>query len=61
MPPRAGTVRRERCRGVNEHGEVRRVERTERTVDRDANQALWARFADVQGRYLRMRDGLADL
>jgi DNA-binding protein YbaB len=37
------------------------VERTERTVDRDANQALWARFADVQGRYLRMRDGLADL
>jgi DNA-binding protein YbaB len=37
------------------------VERTERTADRDANQALWARFADVQGQYQRMRDGLADL
>jgi DNA-binding protein YbaB len=37
------------------------VERTERTVDRDANQALWASFADVQGRYLRMRDGLTGL
>ena len=33
----------------------------ERAVDRDANQALWARFAEVQGQYERMRDGLGDL
>lgn len=32
-----------------------------RSVDRDANQALWSRFAEVQGQYERMRGGLADL
>jgi DNA-binding protein YbaB len=33
----------------------------ERTVNREANQALWARFAEVQGQYVRMREGLVDL
>lgn len=33
----------------------------ERIVDREANQALWARFTEVQGQYDRMRDGLVDL
>ena len=32
-----------------------------RTADRDVNHALMARFAEVQGQYERMRDGLADL
>jgi DNA-binding protein YbaB len=31
------------------------------SVNRDANHALWARFAEVQGQYEKMRDGLADL
>jgi DNA-binding protein YbaB len=30
-------------------------------VNRDANHALWAQFAEVQGQYERMRDGLGDL
>lgn len=30
-------------------------------ADRDANQALWSRFAEVQGQYERMRAGLGDL
>ena len=32
-----------------------------RTADRNVNHALMARFAEVQGQYERMRDGLADL
>ena len=32
-----------------------------RTADRNVNHALMARFAEVQGQYERMRNGLADL